>query len=257
MGYRETMRGILCLSVASMCVLAGCGNDTPPPAPTLTVAAAANLTGAAEELDAAFEAQTRFNVTLSLGSTAQLAQQMANGAPFDVLLAADTEHIDKLIGKGKLRPDSRAVYALGRLALWIPDETRPEKTLRDLASPSVKFIAVAQPDLAPYGLAAIEALKRSGLWDRVRTKLVYANNINMARQLAASGNADAALTAYPLVMNDRGRVIKIDSALHGPLEQAVGVASATPSRSEALAFRDFVLGPQGRAILSRRGFELP
>ncbi|MBK7930939.1 MAG: molybdate ABC transporter substrate-binding protein [Bryobacterales bacterium] len=250
------MRASVTLSVAVLVGLSACGNSGPL-SPTLTVAAAANLTGAIEELAAAFERESGVKSTLSLGSTAQLAQQLTNGAPFDLLLAADNEHVEKLTGRGVIAPGTGAAYALGRVALWIPDESRAVKSLEDLTRPEVKFIAVAQPELAPYGLAAIEAMRHAGIWERVRAKIVYANNISMARQMAASGNADAAFTALPLVMNGPGRILTMDPSFHAPIEQTLGIATASAARREPRAFREFVLGPRGRAILARRGYELP
>lgn len=251
------MRAFVTLSVAVLVGLSACGNSGPPQPPTLTVAAAANLTGAIEELAASFERESGVKSTLSLGSTAQLAQQFTNGAPFDLLLAADNEHIEKLAGRGLIAAGTNAVYAFGRVALWIPDETRAVKSIEDLTRPEVKFIAVAQPELAPYGLAAVEAMRHAGIWERVRAKIVYANNISMARQMAASGNADAAFTALPLVMNGPGRILTMDPSFHAPIEQTLGIATASAARREPRAFRDFILGPRGRAILARRGYELP
>ena len=95
--------------------------------------------------------------------------------------------------------------------------------LKDLAGPKVRFIAIAQPELAPYGKATVEVLKAAGLWDAVQPKIVYANNISMAKQLAASGNADAAFTAYSLVLHDKGTVLKIDPHLYHPIEQALAI----------------------------------
>ena len=147
------------------------------PAPKLTVAAASNLTGVVNEAAQAFTQRTSIEVVFSFGNTAQLAQQIENGAPFDVFAAADTEHVDTLVNSGKLTRGSRAIYALGQLALWVPKGDQINvHTLPDLASPKVRFIAIAQPELAPYGQAAVEALTASGLLDQVRPKFVYANS---------------------------------------------------------------------------------
>src|SRR6202044_1852720 len=96
-------------------------------------------------------------------------------------------------------------------------------SFKDLAQPGVKVVAIAKPELAPYGQAAVEALRGAGLWDRVESKVVYADNINMAKQYGASGNADAVLTAYSLVLKDAGKVIPIESRLHRPIDQALGI----------------------------------
>ncbi len=170
-----------------------------PSARGLTVAAAANLTGAMDEVAAAFTKQSGAQVRLSYGSTAQLAQQIQNGAPFDVFAAADTEH----------------------------------------------------------GRAAIEALKAAGVWDKTQAKIVYANNVNMARQYAASGNANAALTAYSLVMKDSGTVMKVDPNLHQPIEQAAAVIANTQQAKLARDFLRFLKGRTGREILTNRGYLVP
>jgi len=167
------------------------------------VGAAANLTDVFTEVGRAFKAKTGVEVVFSYGSTAQLAQQIENGAPFDVFAAADTDHVDSLVSKGKLVSDSRAVYAIGQLALWIPKgEQSGVRELKDLARQSVRFIAIAQPELAPYGQAAVDSLKAAGLWDVLQPKVVFANNISQAKQFAISGNADAAFTAYSLAPVD-------------------------------------------------------
>lgn len=217
----------------------------------VTVAAAANLSEVFPLVGQAFEAATKIHASFSFGSTAQLSQQLENGAPFDVFAAADTEHIDRLIAQNLLLRETRKVYATGVLALWFP--ARPG-ALRDLALPWVRTIAVAKPELAPYGQAAIETLRNSGLLERVRTKLVYAGNIGMARQYGASGNADAVFTAYSLVLNEHGRVIRLDESLHRPLAQAVGVVSRSGNRQAADRFIAFLLGPSGRQLLRKYGY---
>ncbi len=228
------------------------------PKQKLTVAAAANLTDVFGEIGKAFKAKTGVDVIFSYGSTAELAQQIANGAPFDLFAAADTEHVDSLVSTGKLTAASRASYALGQLALWIPNsEQSGVRELKDLAGQQVRFIAIAQPELAPYGKASIEVLKNSGLWDTVQRKLVYANSISQAKQWAASGNADAAFTAYSLVLHERGTILKADPHLYHPIEQALAIVTSSPRIQEATQFRSFLLGPEGRAILAKSGYLLP
>lgn len=227
-------------------------------APALTVAAAANLTGVCAEAGQAFAKKTGVGVVCSYGSTAQLAQQMTNGAPFDLFAAADTEHVDTLIASGTLAAASRAVYARGQLALWAPNgEQLGIRDLAGLRGARVRFVAIAKPELAPYGVASVEALKASGLWPSVQGKVVYPSSINQAKQMAASGNADAAFTAYSLVLHEAGTVIVVDPKLHNPIRQALGVASKTPHSREAWQLREFLLGQQGQAILARHGYLAP
>jgi len=239
-------------------LLSCCGAPaTPRPAPKLTVAAAANLTNVFGEIGRAFQAKTGIDTVFSYGATAQLAQQIENGAPFDVFAAADTEHVDSLVAAGRLAAGSRAVYATGQLALWIPKDTSSVRQLSDLKRAQVRFIAVAQPELAPYGQAAVDALKNAHLWEAVKPKLVYANSISMARQLAASENADAAFTAYSLVLHDAGTVLKVDPGLYHPIQQAMGIVAASGRLGEAGQFKSFLLGPEGQAILAKAGYVVP
>ena len=239
--------------------LGSCGADrTPASSSKLTVAAAANLMNVFGEIGPAFKAQKGIDVVFSFGATAGLAQQIDNGAPFDVFAAADTEHVDSLVASQKLVRESRAIYAKGQLALWIPvDESSGIQDLKALASPEIRFIAVAQPSLAPYGQAAVESLKNAHLWEPLQRKIVYANSISMAKQLAASGNAEAAFTAYSLVLHERGTILKVRPDFYHPIEQALGIVTSTSRMEEAQQFRSFLLGPEGRAILAKSGYLLP
>jgi molybdate transport system substrate-binding protein len=211
-----------------------------------------------KDAGAAFRTKSGTEVVFVYGSTAQLAQQIENGAPFDVFAAADTEHIDGLVARGKLVAGSRAVYASGQLALWIPGgEGAGMSSMKDLAKPGVRYVSIAQPELAPYGRASVEALKNSDLWKPVNAKIVYAPNINQAKQMAESGNADAAFTAYSLVIGARGIVLKVDPKLYTPIDQAVAVVASSSKPQLAEEFRTFLLGAEGREIFTRYGYLLP
>jgi molybdate transport system substrate-binding protein len=253
---RSRQAGWLLCAVA---LLASCGAQRAPESGRkLTVAAAANLTDVFGEVGPVFKAQKGIDVVFSYAATAELSQQIDNGAPFDVFAAADTEHIDYLVGRQKLTVDSRAIYAKGQLALWIPSgEPGGLLDLKDLAAPKIHYIAIAQPKLAPYGQAAVAALTNARLWPALQPKIVYANSISMAKQLAASGNADAAFTAYSLVLHDRGAVLKVDPTLYHPIDQALAIAASTSHTEEAKQFRSFLLGPEGRTILAKSGYLLP
>lgn len=223
----------------------------------ITIAAAANLTEVAQALGSEFEAQTKIHPVFSIGSTAQLTTQIENSAPFDVFLAADAEHVDKLAGEGLLAPGSSAVYAVGVLALWIPPSSKAQVgKLDDLKSADVRVIALANPKLAPYGSAAVETLQHAGLWDAVQAKVVYAENISMAKQYGTSKNADAVFTAYSLVLKEDGKVIHVDESLHAPIVQKLGIVAHSEHRDWAQSFTRFVLGAGGRAILARYGYQI-
>ena len=246
-----TFKHVLALLVAATSLASG--QDTAKP--RLTIAAAANLTDVANVLGTRFEAATGIHAVFSFGSTAQLTQQIENGAPFDLFLAADAEHVQELDGKKLLSPGSRAAYANGVLALWIPSAAIPVNRIEDLVSPRVRVIAVAKPELAPYGKASIEALRAAGILGKVQAKIVYSDNISMAKQYGASGNADAVFTAYSLVMKEGGKVFRIDQKLHRPITQELGVIAASPHKAEAGKFTEFVLRGDGRAILTESGYQ--
>jgi molybdate transport system substrate-binding protein len=247
----------------SACLLIGClflpacRRETPAARENaeVTVAAAANLINVFQQIGPRFEAQTKIHPVFSFASTAQLAQQIENAAPFDVFAAADSQHVEEVDQRHLLLPGSRAVYARGALALWVP---LPDKSsihrLEDLASPNVHVIALANPKLAPYGKAAVEALQHAHVWDKVESKVVYAENINMAKQYGVSHNADAVLTAYSLVLKESGDIIRVDESLHEPILQALGILANSKHPDGARKFADFLLNGEGRSILESYGY---
>jgi len=225
------------------------------PQQTVTIAAAANLSDVCQTLGSQFEKETGIHPVFSFGSTAQLTQQIENGAPFDLFLAADAEHPRKLDTEYLLLPDSRVVYATGVLVLWIPSGSHAKiERLGDLVSGDVKVIALAKPELAPYGQAAVETLTKLGLWDHVKEKVVYADNISMAKQYGTSGNADAVFTAWSLVLTESGRTIPVDETLHRPISQELGVIAKSANLPAARSFAAFLTKGKGRDILASHGY---
>jgi molybdate transport system substrate-binding protein len=249
------MRFRACL--LAICCCAASAQDHKP-TPTLTVAAAANLTDVFAEVAAKFKVQTGIAVVYSFGATANLTMQAEHGAPFDLFAAADVVHIDQLANEGLLTAGTRAIYARGRLALWIPPGSRVHVArVEELKSDEVKIVAVANPKLAPYGQATVETLQKLGLWNAIQPKIVYAETISAAKQFAATGNADVAFTAYSLVIHAGGQSIAIPDDLHAPIDQAVGILRSSGQQAEARRFEQFLLGPDGREILTRYGYEFP
>lgn len=239
--------------------LAGCSREPAANArPEVMIAAAANLTQVFQVIGARFESTTGIHPVFSFGSTAQLAQQIEHGAPFDVFAAADAIHVEELDRKGLLVAGSREPYARGILALWVPAGTRGQiERIEDLAQSNVRFVAIAKPELAPYGQATVEALEHLGIWQKVQPKVVYAENINVARQYGESRNADAVFTAFSLVLHEEGRVIRVDPSLHQPIRQELGIVAASKRQAAGRKFADFLLHGGGRAVLLESGYELP
>jgi molybdate transport system substrate-binding protein len=220
----------------------------------LTVAAASDLTQAFEELGREFEAANGTKVVFTFGSTGMLTRQIENGAPVDLFAAANVSYIDELNKKGLIIPDSRAIYARGRITLWTSESSDLRlQGIADLARPEVMRIAIANPDHAPYGLAARQALESAGIWDRVRPKLVFGDNIRQTLQYAETGNVDVSIVALSLSIQSRGRWTLIPEEMHQPIDQGLGILKTTSNEPAARAFAAFLAGPQGQAIMKKYG----
>lgn len=249
------------LAIALVCFSA-CHARTGPngakPSSEIVVAAAANLTDAFEELSHRFSDGTGIHVILSFGGTADLAKQIENGAPFDVFAAADTAHVDALEQKGLLTPGTRALYARGSLVIWVPNgSTIKLEQAEDLQSKEVERIAIAKPDIAPYGQAAVETLRALKMWDQLEPKIVYGMNVSQVKQFVSSGNAEAGFLPRALVKPGEGKYIEISEELHRPIDQALGVIKSSDKQDAARRFSDFVLSPEGQLILKEYGYKPP
>jgi molybdate transport system substrate-binding protein len=230
----------------------------PTPNNELTVGAAADLIPAFEEIGREFHSSTGIRVVFDFGSTGLLTRQIENGAPMDVFAAANVEYINQLESQGLILSDTKAIYARGRIVLWTPKESRLRiENLNDLAKEDVHRIAIANPDHAPYGRAAREALERSGTWETVKPKLVYGENVRQTLQFAQTGNVEAAIVALSLAQQSDGHSTLIPDNLHKPLDQALAVIKSTHNEQQARIFVSFVTGERGRAILSKYGFTFP
>ena len=224
--------------------------------PEITVAAAANLTDAFAELGKEFTARAGVRVRFSFGATADLARQIENGAPFDLFASADVEHVERLNSLGLVAPGSNKVYARGRLVLWIPpDSPLALGRLEELTRPEVERVAIAKPDVAPYGRAAVEALRSLNIWPQVEPKVIYGQNVSQTKQYAATGNAEVAFIPRALVKPDEGRSLEVDERLHQPIDQAMAVIKDSPHRDAAQSFASYVLSPEGQALLERYGYK--
>jgi molybdate transport system substrate-binding protein len=224
----------------------------------LTVAAASNLASAFEELGRLFEQETGIKVTFSFSSTGTLVKQIQNGLPADVLVAANLAYVDELEKQGLILPDTKAIYAIGRITLWRrADSPLQIERLEDLARPEIKHIAIANPEHAPYGMAAREALQKLKLWEMVQAKLVLGENIQQALRYAETGNAEVSITALSLSVQSKGRWTLLPADLHKPLEQALAVIKNTSHEKEARQFASFINSAQGRPVMQKHGFTLP
>ena len=224
-------------------------------------AVAANFAEPAERLASLFTAETGHALTLSSGSTGTLYAQIVQGAPFDLLLAADAERPELLETAGLAVKGSRLTYAFGRLTLWSPDPTRIGKDGRQvLRKAAFRHLAIANPDLAPYGRAARQALEHFGLWEALEPKLVMGQNIGQTFAMAATGNAELALAAASHVTSarnrSRGSHWQVPVSAHEPIRQQAVLLQRGKDNAAATGFLAFLRTPQARETITAYGYEV-
>lgn len=243
----------------ALSLLVACGREAPKPAPVIRVAAASDLTGAFEELRASFERDSKQKLELSFGASGMLAKQIGAGAPFDMFASANAAFVEDLVQAGACLRDTRAPYARGHLVVWSkPGLVAPARTLEELADARFKRIAIANPEHAPYGKAAREALRKAGVWQAVEAKLVLGENIKQTMQYAESGNVEAALVALSLtVTGGEHSYLRVDESMHAPIDQTLVVCRHGDNQQGGRAFASYVNSVSGRAVMRRYGLMLP
>jgi molybdate transport system substrate-binding protein len=258
---KPLMRVSMVLRLLAAAVLAGVtvatGGAQPLPTAAVTVFAASDLGPAFKQMVPQFEQQTSTRVTLVLGSTGMLAQQIRNGAPADVFFAANESFIRTLAAENLTLPQSSALYARGRIAMVALRSSAVRiGVLADLADSRVRRIAIANPQHAPYGLAAKQALEAEGLWKTLEPKLVFGENVQQAVQFVRSGSAEAGLVARSVADTPDLQWTLVDDRLHAPLDQMAVVLARTKQPRAAMSFITFVTGAEGRVVMRRFGFLL-
>lgn len=227
------------------------------------VAAASDLQFALPELSARFERQTGNVVKLTFGSSGNFANQIKNGAPFDLFFSADSNYPKALEAAGLVEPNTLYYYANGKIVLWTKDPAKFDvsKGARLLLEPGIHKVAIANPQHAPYGRAAIEALKHEGVYEKLESKLVLGENISQTAQFVESGSADAGIVAMSLVvapmLQGHGAYYEIPTRDYSPIEQVCVVLKASSHKQVARQFLEFVKQPQARDWLGQHGFTLP
>jgi molybdate transport system substrate-binding protein len=227
---------------------------------SLTIAAASDLQTVFPDLVAGFERETKIRASVTFGSSGSFFAQIQNGAPFDLFFSADIEYPRQLGQSGDADVDTFYEYASGRIVLWTRKDSGIDlgSGLRVLDTPRVRRIAIASPTVAPYGRAAVAALRNERLWESVRGKIVQGENIAQTAQLADSGNADVAILARSLALGPAlgasGRSVEIPASAHPPIRQGAIVVRGSKNKEAARRFLEFVRGPQGQATLRRFGF---
>jgi molybdate transport system substrate-binding protein len=222
------------------------------------VAAAADLTRAFEEIGKEFTSKTGIVVEFNFGSSGLLAKQIEQGAPFFLFAAANKNYADAVVQAGRCDGSSSRMYARGRIVVWTRAGIAAPVKLTDLAEERFKKIVIANPDHAPYGVAAKQALEKAGVWSQIESRIVLAENVQATMLYARDGNAEAAIVALSLaVVTDGGAFLPIDQSLHTPLEQQLVVCGNGEEADRARQLADFINSRDGREIMTRYGFLLP
>lgn len=234
-------------------LLAGCGPGASE-VPKVRVAAASDLQQALPILAIAFRQEHGIEVVPTFGASGQLSEQIKQGAPFDVFLSANRRFVEVLAGGGSIRPDSVRPYARGALALAVNKLSAVKvATMEDLRKPEVRRIAIANPETAPYGLAAKQALERAGLWDELKPKIVPAESVRQALQFVQSGNAEVGFVGRSIGEVREASVVPLPLDVCDPIIQVLGVVSRSERPKEAGLFVEFLLSDVGQGMLRDLG----
>lgn len=222
-----------------------------------TVAVAANFTAPAEALQKLFEQRTPHRLRLASGSTGQLYAQIVHGAPIDALLSADREHVEELIAAGLADGTLRFTYAVGKLVLWTheTDKFNP-LDLKSVARGDYRWLAIANPELAPYGRAAEQALRKLGLWDALQNRIVRGESIAQTFALAQTRNADLAFVALSQVIayKGAGASFEVPQELYEPIDQEALLLKRASGNAAARAFLDFLREPDALRVIQGFGY---
>jgi len=228
----------------------------------LRVAAASDLRAALPAIAAAFEKETGRKATLTFGSSGNFFTQIQNGAPFDVFLSADIDYPRRLEREGQAERGSLYEYAKGRLVLWTRNDSGIDVSggFSVLTDARIRHIAIANPEHAPYGRAAVAALRHLNLYERVRDRLVLGENISQAAQFAQSGNAEVGVLALSLAlapaMKSVGAYFEVPDLWHPPIEQAAIVLTSSSQKALARQFIAYLKRPTTAQLLQSHGFAL-
>jgi molybdate transport system substrate-binding protein len=230
----------------------------------ILIAAASNLRFAMHEICQGFqEANSSIQTKVSYGSSGNFFAQIKQGAPFDIFFSADKTYPELLEKEGLTANEMQEVYAVGKIVLWLPNESKvdSDKGLQAVISPRVTKLAIANPRHAPYGRAAEESLRYYGLWEKVEGKLIYGENISQTAQFVHTGAADAGIIALSLAISPKmlqeGRYWVIPDESHSDIEQIYVVLKKGKEKESVRKFLDFIHGEKGGKILSRYGFVIP
>jgi molybdate transport system substrate-binding protein len=228
----------------------------------ITVAAAADLQSAMQDVAARFERETGKKVKVIFGSSGNFFQQIQNGAPFDMFFSANLDYPKKLAAAGLIENGSYYQYAQGKIVVWVPSDSKINLTsgLKVLLDPSVNKIAIANPLYAPYGQAAVAAMQKEGVYDKAKEKFVLGENISQTASFIVSGSADIGIVALSLAlspnMKDKGRYHEIPSDEYPPIEQACVILGSSKNKDVAQHFLAYFKSAAVADLLAGYGFDV-
>jgi molybdate transport system substrate-binding protein len=239
----------------SAALVGSCQSKPPVAEPPVQVAAASDLAHAFEELGELFERRTGRKVTFSFAASGVLSKQLSQGAPFDLFAAANSSFVDIAVESGACDGSTKALYARGHVVVWSKKGGVSVRSLADLQRPEIEHIAIANPESAPYGKAAREALQSAGLWPALQGKIVQGENVRQALQFAQTGNAEVAIVALSLVNDDETGVhLPVPASLHQPISQTLVVCKHGKNPEGARSLAKLIASSEGQALLGRYGF---
>lgn len=247
-----------CVVLLLFLMVGGLGN-----AQEITVAAASDLQFAFHDVGERFERETGKHVKLIFGSSGNFFAQLQNGAPFDVFFSADIDYPKRLEAAGLTVPGTLYPYAIGRIVLWVPTQSKLDlnRGLQVLVDPSIHKVAIANPEHAPYGRAAVAALRHENIYDQVSAKFVLGENISQTATFVVSGNADIGIVALSLAvapsMKDKGRYAEIPAADHPAIEQAAVILKSSTHQDIARQFIQYLKTSAIQELLRGYGFTVP
>jgi molybdate transport system substrate-binding protein len=262
--HRRWLGVAVCLCAALVAI--GCQSvpESPAHRGRVRVAAASDLNAALTDVIARFGGAHDVDVSVSYGSSGTFYAQLLNQAPFDLFLSADLTYPNQLAERGLTLPQSEFTYAIGHIAVWAPASSPLDLEhdgLQALTQASVAHVAIANPEYAPYGRAAVAAMRAAGVYDRVRAKLVVGENIAQTMQFVQSGAADVGIVALSLALapsvKGKGRLFEIPASTYPRLEQGGAILKGAADVDAARALRGFLLSADGQAILKQYGFSTP
>jgi molybdate transport system substrate-binding protein len=258
----NSKRWAVAITLVVLCLISGFDSGMCQ-AQQITVAAAADLQSVMQEVASRFQKETGKNVKLTYGSSGNFFQQLQNGAPFDMFFSANLDYPKKLEAAGLIEAGTFYQYATGKIVIWVAKDSKLDLSagLQSLLNPAIRKIAIANPQHAPYGQAAVAAMKKGNVYDKVADKFVLGENISQTASFVDTGAADIGIIALSLAlspnMKDRGRYFEVPGADYPPIEQACVVLKSSTQKDTARAFLNFIKTSSVSELFQAAGFAVP